>query len=1150
MALTHNYTIGVITRTHLFDSVKDVQSDNNWFFKYQTVNADGSDATVYPNQELQPKEQYSKDTIFLDSDQDSFILASSVKDVYIDKFAIQLISENIQYTSVVKDHKCIVKIRSKTPIDIQNICFSAGDPTDSDSIILYKVSRKEGLIYDEPAGTIRNISIKKELDEYEFTFYVNKDFDVDILTEKNLYMQIWNVAGNTFVYHTSSAWKTIQSNYDINALAQLKIVFLDPDPQNRIVYDKIEGSVKVEIYNTNEDFISIVPTFRLTEDSIGVIDPTTVGYDYERGILSFYVRPIRDTGYVHVEAWLDIDNTEIATALKNSSWAEGLDGEWFGASEGRLIKFPQNVPSYLKNDNYAAFAQMTQDFMNTMYSSLSNNKHIGILEKINRINNFNNIKTIETKLLETYKDEFNITIDPNLDVYKNFLESKYVERTEESTKQILVPNTNSGDTPLTPMADSLEPYKDADWSLENQTVKTTFKNFVYQDITGDELYNFIKDIYKNIPYYNQLAGTYRGITFILDQLGLCTKLVEIWSDRNIKTNFDHDELKFREDELNAVRYIEPDGAISIIGRYYLTSRFDVDIMESGLTFERFNELSFNIVKLILSIKPIHRVLRKLTYVYVANTDLHFQYFLLDQLSLGNGTTLDDGSYGFKNHKFTYIWDLMQKYPASKTEYYKYENMDVYDETKKIIVDKLFVPFTALDAMVKKPGHDDMFNAFGEYRYDFNGEEKTFINGKYKGEVKPATFNKTVPSTGWITASKNTYNNLCNFQSKVELSKLKSLKISFLYVYMYEYYNKLRSLCYEKGTYLDDQSSDSTIWKKDASKTSNEIETFDNVKKIFYKEVEKEIDMGEGNPVKTEIVQEPHSLYKLLCNKDTDYPFPAANWKTFIFDIGTNLQIESTTNGFYLVFDEGAKSILSEVGVYPAFNEVTRIPGGPHYIPVCLLCKIENLCIPLGTDFIIQSDEEDDATATPVKPTTDETEDSIVVTVPEMELTDTTVQNTKLKFHLRAIHVGWGVAVDILVYDKETDTTSWQTVFDTRVTSTQFSNVPGVSGPQFLSSVTDKTKPKWTEDTTTYDTVIDNALFVDDTNLPLFRTYHPDHMYLGYKYSNDDKAFKNIEDIYGDGNVLSYEVQCNDALSYGQSSYNDFAFVIVLNYKDE
>lgn len=168
----------------------------------------------------------------------------------------------------------------------------------------------------------------------------------------------------------------------------------------------------------------------------------------------------------------------------------------------------------------------------------------------------------------------------------------------------------------------------------------------------------------------------------------------------------------------------------------------------------------------------------------------------------------------------------------------------------------------------------------------------------------------------------------------------------------------------------------------------------------------------------------------------------------------------------------------------------------------------------------------------------------------MELTDTTVQNTKLKFHLRAIHVGWAVAVDILVYDKETDTTSWQTVFDTRVTSTQFSNVPGVSGPQFLSSVTDKTKPKWTEDTTTYDTVIDNALFVDGTNLPLFRTYHPDHMSYGYKYSNDDKAFKNVEDIYGDGNVLSYEVQCNDASSYGQSSYDDFAFVIVLNYKDE
>lgn len=164
----------------------------------------------------------------------------------------------------------------------------------------------------------------------------------------------------------------------------------------------------------------------------------------------------------------------------------------------------------------------------------------------------------------------------------------------------------------------------------------------------------------------------------------------------------------------------------------------------------------------------------------------------------------------------------------------------------------------------------------------------------------------------------------------------------------------------------------------------------------------------------------------------------------------------------------------------------------------------------------------------------------------MNLTDIEVKSTTIKFHLRAIHVGWDVGVDIKVYDKVTGETSWKNLFiaNEENGNKMFSNVPNMSGYEFLNNINDRNKPLWTNDNTDFDIVIDNALFQEDTKLPLFRTYHPEK---GYKYSNDEYAFKNIEDIYGDGNVLTYEVQCNDALSYELPTYDDFAFVIVLNY---
>lgn len=68
---------------------------------------------------------------------------------------------------------------------------------------------------------------------------------------------------------------------------------------------------------------------------------------------------------------------------------------------------------------------------------------------------------------------------------------------------------------------------------------------------------------------------------------------------------------------------------------------------------------------------------------------------------------------------------------------------------------------------------------------------------------------------------------------------------------------------------------------------------------------------------------------------------------------------------------------------------------------------------------------------------------------------------------------------------------------------------------------------------------DVALYLN--NLPIFRTWHPTHSYSA-KYSTDSDAFLELHLNDPTRTVPTYELQMNDAASYGSSSYDDAAFV--------
>lgn len=858
MALKQQYTIGVLNRTRLLNSNLLEPTSSDWSFKYITRNADGTDAADYPNKPLQEKEKYPAETIFLDSAQDIFSLESSVGDIFIDRTPITVVSSNIQYVTIAKDRYCEITFHSNTSIDVKNIIISCGNPaeTESDdfpdgSYPFFSANRKSD---DIIINDISDIYVIKNNNDYTVSFYLSKDFSPALLSKYQLYVTVWNISGTSYTFSTpkNTEWKYIAADYNVSTLNPLKITFTEITPENMIVTNTESAYVKVIIQNPNLDFLMLEPHVELNSTSIGQIDKKTYSFDPKTGTLSFTIVNINRKGFIHVDSWLTTGNDEIDTELKAATRIDSYDsgagilGEWC-VCVGRLIKFEQNVPKYLDHDNYKSFVTMTQDFMNTIYSSLSNDVNISCLEKIARISDFNNIKQLETALLDQYKKDYNISINPNLEKYKDFLETKSVTIETSETDTV-----NDGISLLS-ISD--------DVPLDNKVLEKTYENFIFQNLTGEELSSFIKDVYKNLPYYNQMSGTYRGIKFILEQLGLCIKLVEIWSNREkLISNFNHEITEYREDEIAATRTNEKHNIVASIGNLYLTSRFDVDILESQLSFEKFNELSYSIVNLILSVKPLHRVLRKLSYIFDATIGTHFQYFLLEDL----------GDANIPIKRFNYTWDLFDKYSVKKS--------NIISDTM-LSANSLFVPFNAVNAEVMP-----LSICYNDY-----------------GEI----IESTVTEDDFIPASKNTYNNLNNLEFKIKNSKLKNLIVKFGYLSI------MNDGLYYNGALLLDG-----VTKSSADKN------------FIYNDNE-------------------YNVYSFMNNDYDDLPF-SEELKSYRFSINNTLSIKSETNGFNLILGNTVKSILNEMHIPLSYNKATD-----DETPLCLLIKIENIGIPLGTNYIMQ-----------------------------------------------------------------------------------------------------------------------------------------------------------------------------------------------------
>ena len=411
------------------DSVMEMQSAGNWFFKYVTLK-DGSTSEWAPgDQPNKNKNDYPPPigevtgTIFLESSPGIIYMTSIIGDIIVDTKGPEFVSEDIQYVIINSDRKCSFTINSDTLIDVCQLRISCGDE------VLYECTRSnpEHTISE----SISKLSYNKTGNIYVLSFTLDKNYSVDKLNGNQLEIEVWDIAANKTEYKTNGKWDNITFD-DSEKIQPLIIEFVDIYPTNTIVSKNIEGKVLVKVTNPNKFLWAYQPTVNLFNDSVGVVDESTLTYHEDQGILIFYITHINKKGNINIEAWIDVDNNEIKEFVKNETYADATLGPFVFDDGGRKYKFDSYVPEYLTDEMYKAFIKFTEDFLNTSQESLSTGNAISKLEKIARINNFNDPFRTETPLLSEYVKQFNIEVNPNLNEYVYFLDAARTIKDKET----------------------------------------------------------------------------------------------------------------------------------------------------------------------------------------------------------------------------------------------------------------------------------------------------------------------------------------------------------------------------------------------------------------------------------------------------------------------------------------------------------------------------------------------------------------------------------------------------------------------------------------------------------------------------------------------------------------------------------------------
>lgn len=407
MALEVKNKTEIVDNSIKFNSFADELRDTNWDFKWVTQDLDGNDQTETGGTVDGNKANYPVGTIFFDSKPVSITFTTTLGNVYIDTTPPEFVSENVQYMVFQSDYKCSFTFKSDTPIDVAQLVISCGD-------ILFSSLRKSGV---ENSGYIKDISVKKNDDNYTVSFKIDKSFDVDTLNENQLTIIVWDISGNYASYATNNTWIYFENNVDNASVSQLEIEFVDYSPNNMMITSDTSDEIVVKVMNHNQFLWEIPPTIQV---NTGVIKNFV--YDKTTGILTFTIKGI-DKEYISVEAWISVNNKSLYKKIKDETYNKKEIGPFIKCDDCRKYHFDTYSTKALKDEHYGQFIMYCQDMMNSCEYSLDTGNRISILEKIARINDFNDLDKVETPYLENERLQFNYEVTPNLQEYLYYMKN-------------------------------------------------------------------------------------------------------------------------------------------------------------------------------------------------------------------------------------------------------------------------------------------------------------------------------------------------------------------------------------------------------------------------------------------------------------------------------------------------------------------------------------------------------------------------------------------------------------------------------------------------------------------------------------------------------------------------------------------------------
>ena len=476
--------------------------------------------------------------------------------------------------------------RDKAGLDFKYFTLSIDGQT------LYDYDRKTETKLAPDLDLIKKKSMKVYSDgfnTYKIQFDLKYDKSIeDILQEKGLTLKVWDKSANFKEYNFGTGddsvsvndkkWIFIDAMRALDEYEPLQISFSSVEPTDMIIKDGKPGEAWCTIYNPNEDLWvlgmnSVVS--QLSKESLGWIDISTLTDVFpelevdktgnpthyeDHGCIKFKIINVDKAGDMEVEAWVRTGVERIDGILKTVTYAKaGL--KWMCMDpDGRLYNLKPYVPKYMRGTDYANFIEFFELYLNTVYTNMTRGTNISVLEKIAEISDFLDIDKIEDYLVREYARHRGAEYDIDL---------------------VTMLNMNLG----------------------------FFNPEVFGSRSESDVLDIVKYALKNLPMYNQLKGTDKGMILALRMFSYVCKLIPLW----VRMSPQVEEYP---------NFYEEDRLYSFTG-YFLTSRFNMEFDATNCGFKEFNDNLDALIKFINSIKPITKILNLIKYTVISEvpTDL-------------------------------------------------------------------------------------------------------------------------------------------------------------------------------------------------------------------------------------------------------------------------------------------------------------------------------------------------------------------------------------------------------------------------------------------------------------------------------------------------------------------------------------------------